>query len=197
MVTRYRSLGAERQGVRASADSGRHDDIDSDVARAHYKGYRTDFLHHINATILDQLSRIRIKKLDIEIHERAVVEGRHQGEIFLDKDSVAIFICHIKEIPVDNETVIGNDSVQELSGGQRVVRFHLAKEETATATLGRIVTVSPRASAQGTSDHENAYPPPASACHGLPPFASLVVWHGLINCGRATGGGSSRIYPVR
>src|SRR2546426_5654617 len=118
-----------------------------------------------------------------------MVEGHHQGETLLDKDSVAILIYHIKESPGDNETVIGNYSVQELSGEQRVVRFHLAKEETATTSLERIVMVSPRAPAQSTRDHENAYPPPASACHGLPPFAALAVWHGPINFGRATGGG--------
>src|SRR5262249_17321135 len=170
IVLPHRSVGAERQGVRAGTDSGRHDDIDSDVVRVHHKGLRTDFRHHITATILDQLSCICIKELDIEIHKRAVVESHRQCEILLDKDSVAIHIYHTKEIPVDNEAVTDNYSVQELGGKQRVVRFHLAKEETATTTVGLIVMVSPRAPAQGASDHENAYPPPASACHGLPPL---------------------------
>src|SRR5215831_105371 len=59
----YRSVGAECQGVRAGAASRRHNDIDSDVVRTYHKGYRTDFRHHIAATIKDQLSRIRIKEL--------------------------------------------------------------------------------------------------------------------------------------
>jgi len=52
---------------------GVHDHIDGDVARVHDQGDCTDFRHHSDSTIADQLFRIRIKELDIEVHQRAVV----------------------------------------------------------------------------------------------------------------------------
>jgi hypothetical protein len=125
-----------------------------------------------------------------------VVEAHLQCETLLDKDSVAIHIYYIKEIPGDNETVVDKYSVQELGGEQRVVRFHLAKQETGSAMGGPIVIVSPRAPAQSASNYEDAYPPPASACHGLPPFAALAAWHRPINCRHATDRDPRRIDSV-
>jgi hypothetical protein len=150
-------LGVERQGVRACADKGGHDHIDGDVARAYVKGEHTDFRDHIDPSIADQLSPIRIKELDIEVHLPAVVQGHDQAEILLDQDAVAIHIGRIKDTPIDGKTIVDKHIAQELSGEKRIVRFSLANQETAVARALTIAIASPTATSQGSSNHEYAY----------------------------------------
>jgi len=138
-------LGTQCQGIRACANEGGYDHIDGDIMRAHDKGDHTDFRHHSDSTIADQLSRIRIKEEDIEVHQRAVVQGHDEGEILLDKDSVAIHIGRIKDTPSDGDTIAGKHLAKELGGERRSVRFHLAKQDTAAAIVVAIVMVSPGA----------------------------------------------------
>jgi hypothetical protein len=165
-------LRVEREGVRACTDDGGDDDINGDVARAHRKGDDTDFRHHIAPTIKDQLARIRVKELNIEVHEGAVVQGHDQAETLLDQDAVTIHIGRIKKTPSHGDTITDKQIAEELGGEKGRVRFLLSHQHTATARGVPIVLVSAtRTPCHGSSDHEDAdqaYPPPASVYHGFP-----------------------------
>jgi len=60
---------------------GVHDHIDGDVARVHDQGDCTDFRHHSDSTIADQLFRIRIKELaGCEFFVASILLASAQGE---------------------------------------------------------------------------------------------------------------------
>jgi hypothetical protein len=63
----------ERQGVRAGPDEGRHHHIDGNIEAMDGKLDDTALWYHIGPTIHDELSRVRIKELHIEVHKGAVV----------------------------------------------------------------------------------------------------------------------------
>ena len=70
---RLLSLRLKRQGVRAGPDERCHDHIDGNIEATYYKWDDTDFRQRIDPAIEDQLSRIRIKELHVEVHKGAVV----------------------------------------------------------------------------------------------------------------------------
>jgi hypothetical protein len=144
------------------------------MSRARGQGHHTDFWYSTHATIHDQWSRIRIKELPIEVHQRAVVEGRNEGETLLDKDTIAIDVGHSKETPVDAHTIISKEVIKQLRGERGGMRFHLSKQETDIPIGEIIIMVSPRASpitsSHSSRNHEypyDGYPPPL-LCHGFP-----------------------------
>jgi len=113
------------------------------------------------------LSRIRLHKLHREDHQRTGVERDDQGETLADKHAVAIHIRWICETPIDDATRTDRQLTEELCRERGVVRFHLAKGETATPTA----RVSPPGTpTYGSYEEEETHPtavPPASTSHGL------------------------------
>src|SRR5262245_27356880 len=128
-------LRVERQGVGAGSAAGRHHHSHGQSDSTHDNRDRTDFWHHRVATITQQLSRIRLHKLHREDHQRTGVERDDQGETLADKHAVAIHIRWICETPIDDATRTDRQLTEELCREWGVVRFHLAKGETATTTL--------------------------------------------------------------
>jgi hypothetical protein len=63
-----------------------------------------------------------------------VVYSHDECERFLDQDAVAIDIGPIKETPSHGDTTVHKQITEELGGERCGVRFHLAKEETASTT---------------------------------------------------------------
>ena len=137
--------------------NGGDDDIHGDVAHAHRKGDATHVRHDIAAALKDQLSRIRIKEVHIEVHNGTVIYRHDEGETLLDQDAVAIHIEPIKEVPRHGDTIVPKQIIEELSGERGGVRFLLAHEHTAATRMASIVMVSvARAPCHGSSEHEDA-----------------------------------------
>ena len=142
----------ERQGVCACADNRGHDHINGDIKPTHGDG--TALWHHTAPTIRDELSRIRIKKLHIEVHERTVIQGHDEGETLLDEHAVAIHIERINEAPIHGDTIVHKQITQELCGERRGVRFSFANEETDSTLMVIIVMIVPTASAHNSREQE-------------------------------------------
>ena len=68
-----RLLGIQGQRVRAGPDDRGHDHIHRNIVRVDDKRHHTDFRYDIAPTIQNQLARIGIKELEIEVYEGTMV----------------------------------------------------------------------------------------------------------------------------
>jgi hypothetical protein len=98
-----------------------------------------------------------------------VVDRHDEVETLLEHDAVAIHIKRIKEVPRDSDTLVHQQIAEELGREPCGVRFLLTHQYTAARVMPLVMVAAPRAPCHGSGKHEaadEAYPPPASACHG-------------------------------